>query len=165
MEVALFSVINWPCFQLTKTSDQDAFLRALTVLRSGGVLAMAPEGTRSRSGGLGKGRTGMIRLAIQAHAPILPMAMYGQDQVMRSCRRLRRAPIHVHIGQPIDLPADVTHPGQVRALADEVMAKLAALLPSEYQGEYSSTVPSIGQDCHGSREQDQERQQHVTIDS
>ena len=59
-------------------ADHRALAEGIKVLKSGRVLALAPEGTRSRTGGLGKGQAGVVLLALKAHAPILPAAAHGQ---------------------------------------------------------------------------------------
>ena len=53
-------------------ADQEALSRGLAVLRAGGMLGIAPEGTRSCSGGLTRGHSGIAYLASAASAPILP---------------------------------------------------------------------------------------------
>jgi 1-acyl-sn-glycerol-3-phosphate acyltransferase len=64
-------------------ADHRALEEGIKVLQSGRVLALAPEGTRSRTGGLGKGHAGVVLLALKANAPILPAAAHGQVQAMR----------------------------------------------------------------------------------
>ena len=50
--------------------DRQALRQALAVLQGGGVLGMAPEGTRSKTGGLQRGRTGAAYLAYRAGVPV-----------------------------------------------------------------------------------------------
>ena len=49
---------------------------ALTLQRGLSVMIF-PEGTRSHGAGLGRFRDGAFRIAIAAHAPILPIALHG----------------------------------------------------------------------------------------
>ena len=70
--------------------DRQALRQALAVLQGGGVLGMAPEGTRSKTGGLQQGRTGAAYLAYRAGVPILPVVCTGQEKVFWALRRLRR---------------------------------------------------------------------------
>ena len=72
----------------------------LAVLRAGGLLGLGPEGTRSRSGALARGHTGIAYLAMQADVPIVPMAAWGQERMSHHWRSMRRAPITVRIGRP-----------------------------------------------------------------
>ncbi|HEX6862820.1 MAG TPA: lysophospholipid acyltransferase family protein, partial [Thermoanaerobaculia bacterium] len=120
-------------------ADEEAIGGALEVLRRGGCLALSPEGTRSRTGGLLRGKTGVAYLATRAPAPILPVAAFGQEQAARYWVRLRRVPIRVRIGAPIALPPGApAH--DLRRLADQVMVTLAGLLPESYRGVYAGAL-------------------------
>lgn len=117
--------------------DRKALALALDVLKAGGVLGLAPEGTRSRTGGLQKGRTGVVYLANRAEVPILPVAAWGQERAFACWLRLRRVPITLRFGELMHLP-----PGKYRATeldeqTDALMMRLAALLPSAYRGVYA----------------------------
>jgi 1-acyl-sn-glycerol-3-phosphate acyltransferase len=90
-------------------SDQSAYSSAVDVLSSGGVLGTSPEGTRSKTGQLAKGHTGIARLAFETQSPTLPMAIYGQEQCTAYWRTLRRVPVFVRIGVPIG-PSHITDP-------------------------------------------------------
>src|SRR2546429_1809885 len=53
-----------------------AVARAVDVLRAGGVVAILPEGTRSRTGALGRAQRGVALIATRASAPIVPAAAH-----------------------------------------------------------------------------------------
>lgn len=120
-------------------ADTAAFRRALAELEAGHILAIAPEGTRSRSGRLQRGRPGAVMLALRTGAPLLPVAYYGGENFCRNLSRLRRTDFHIVVGQPFYLQDNgekVTR--RVRwQMTDEVMHQLAALLPPAYRGYYS----------------------------
>lgn len=120
--------------------DRRALAKALDVLRSGGVLALAPEGTRSKTGGLGEGHTGLAYLATRAPAPILPVAAYGQERCFACWRRLRRVPVRVRFGQLIELPAGKWSVAELETQTDQIMVTLAQLLPPAYRGIYAQRV-------------------------
>ena len=119
--------------------DRQALGEALALLRAGEVLAVAPEGTRSRTGGLLKGRSGIIYLAGRAGVPIVPTVMWGQEQVMPGWVRLRRAPVHLHIGSPICLPPEAARfrTADLEVYTEQLMLTLARMLPPQYRGVYS----------------------------
>ena len=119
--------------------DRDAFDFAVEWLRAGHVFGMAPEGTRSKTGGLIQGKTGVAYIAQQSGAPIVPMAHSGTDRVLHSLVRLRRHPIDIRIGRPFHLPQLDTNnrSASLRRNGDEVMCRLAALLPPSYRGIYA----------------------------
>jgi len=125
--------------------DRGALDRALEVLRAGGVLALGPEGTRSTTGGLGRGHSGVAYLATASGAPVLPLVAWGQEGLTRAWTRLRRAPIEVRIGPPLQFPRGHASAAQLREYTDQVMHALAAQLPTAYRGVYgSAAAPSPG---------------------
>ena len=120
-------------------SDLAALRRALAVLGDGGILAVAPEGTRSHDGRLQRGRSGVVTLALRSNAPLLPVVFHGGEAFGKNVRRLRRTPFHIIVGEPFRIDASgerITR--QVRQeIADEIMYGLAGLLPAAYRGVYS----------------------------
>jgi len=99
---------------------------------------MAPEGTRSRAGSLQAGRVGMSWLALRSNAPIVPVAISGQEHLARNLKRLRRTPVRMVFGKPFRFrPQEGMRPSeQRRRMTTEAMYRLAALLPPEYRGVY-----------------------------
>lgn len=122
--------------------DRRALTCALAVLRAGGALGVAPEGTRSRSAGLIEGKDGLAYLASRSDAAILLVATWGQEQVFHCWRRLRRPVIHVRIGEPFRLPPEAAQARAVDlgAYTDQIMLTLARMLPAEYRGVYAGRV-------------------------
>jgi 1-acyl-sn-glycerol-3-phosphate acyltransferase len=130
----------WDAIYLRRgEGDTEAIERALGVLRGGGMLGLAPEGARSR-GGLGRGLTGVAHLAFQSGAPIVPVAVFGQERIPTECRRLKRAKVVVRIGKPISTPHTDSSAHALRSLTDRVMLEIARMLPSEYRGAYGKAV-------------------------
>lgn len=119
--------------------DREALDRAADWLRAGKIFGMAPEGTRSRDGGLGRARPGVAYLASLVDCPIVPIAHWGTETTMSAWLRLRRPRIEVRVGPPFRLPAlDADdRSASLRRNADEVMVHLAALLPPERRGAYA----------------------------
>ena len=80
---------------------------AAGVLRRGDVLAIYPEGTRSRDGLLHRGHTGAAQLALMTGAPVVPIGLVGTDRIQpvgaRVPRPFRRA--EIRFGPPLN-PAD-----------------------------------------------------------
>ena len=124
-------------------ADVEAFRAGLAALDEGKILCVAPEGTRSYDGRLQRGLPGMVVLALRTGVPLMPMAYYGGEYYQRNLRRLRRTDFHVVVGDPFVLePGDRRVDRGVRqAMADEVMARIAALLPPAYRGVYADSPP------------------------
>lgn len=142
-----YALIRWFVKQLDGIwverfeADFGAVRKALKRLRNGGVLVLAPEGTRSQSGSLLEGRHGVSYLAAKTGAPIYPVGLTGtEDQIVYAClRRLKRSKVVIRVGEAFTLPPiqgklqDTT----LQDYTDEIMCRIAALLPPKYRGVYS----------------------------
>jgi len=116
--------------------DLRAIRRSQAALRSGHVLGMFPEGTRS-GGRLRAGEPGTALIALRTGAPILPAAIWGTEQVKLPRDIFRRTRVHIRFGQPFQLPnATRVSKEQVAGGTEQIMRRIADLLPPEYQGEY-----------------------------
>ncbi|HPV08231.1 MAG TPA: lysophospholipid acyltransferase family protein [Aggregatilineales bacterium] len=58
--------------------DRSALRQALNVLEDGNALAIAVEGTRSRTGALAEGKLGTAYLATRSGATVVPLAIWGR---------------------------------------------------------------------------------------
>jgi 1-acyl-sn-glycerol-3-phosphate acyltransferase len=118
--------------------DMHAVRRSLEVLQAGGALLIAPEGTRSPTNSLQQGKEGMAFIAARTGAPVIPVGVTGTEDAESCWRRLRRVPVRVSIGKPFRLDAGDEPPRRrvLRAMTDEAMYQLAAILPPEYRGVY-----------------------------
>lgn len=80
--------------------DQEAFITAHTILRTGGCILIYVEGGRSRTGGLGEPRPGVGYLALESGVPVVPVAIHGSLGV-RKWRKLRFPKVTVQYGEPM----------------------------------------------------------------
>jgi 1-acyl-sn-glycerol-3-phosphate acyltransferase len=123
--------------------DLEAIRTCLEVLKTGDILAIAPEGTRSNHGRLLRGQPGIALLSLRSGVPILPFAHWGVEDFGRNIKSLKRTDFHFRVGKPFLLDGHgerVT--GKIRqAMADEIMAQIAVLLPEEYRGQYAQSDP------------------------
>lgn len=120
--------------------DFNAVREALDYLRQGKVVGIAPEGTRSRDySGLLEGKQGAAVLASRASVPILPVGIYGSEKINDYWLRLRRPPVTVQIGPSYFLPEIESEDRQawLARCTDEIMCRIAVLLPPEYRGFYA----------------------------
>jgi 1-acyl-sn-glycerol-3-phosphate acyltransferase len=119
--------------------DTRAIRAARDHLQGGGVLGIAPEGTRSDTGALLQAKTGVAFLADQAGVRIVPIAVSGTWQITKEILSLRRPVIKVNFGKPFLLPP-VNRKSRDKDLennTEEIMCQLAALLPPENRGVYA----------------------------
>ena len=116
----------------------------LQVLGRGELLGIYPEGTRSPDGKLYRGRTGIARMALEAHVPVVPVVMVDTDTMMPIGRRLPRiVRVGVVIGEPLDFSRFAGMEGDryiLRSVADEIMVALQRLGAQEYDDVYASSV-------------------------
>jgi 1-acyl-sn-glycerol-3-phosphate acyltransferase len=81
-------------------NDQEAFKTAHAVLARGDIVVMYAEAGRSRTGGLGKPRHGLGRLALESGAPVVPAAIAGSDKV-RNWKRAQFPKVTAQFGAPL----------------------------------------------------------------
>jgi 1-acyl-sn-glycerol-3-phosphate acyltransferase len=119
--------------------DRRALDAAVRWLQTGKAFAMAPEGTRSPTAALARGKTGIAYLAHGADAPVVPCAVTGTEVVAASLRRLRRPLLTATVGDPFRLPPlpEQDRAAGLRRNTDEVMCRIAAMLPPSYRGYYA----------------------------
>jgi 1-acyl-sn-glycerol-3-phosphate acyltransferase len=120
-------------------ADMKALKDALKALDEGKILGIAPEGTRNKTGRLIRAMPGTVMVALKSGAPIIPVAHWGGEDYLKNLKRFRRTDFHVRVGQPFIISTEgVKVTGEVRQqIVDEMMYRLARLLPEEYRGEYS----------------------------
>lgn len=122
-------------------ADFAAVRETLNRLKKGGVLVLAPEGTRSPTGTLQKAWAGAGYLAAKAGVPIVPVALLGSEDanVVAHLRRLKRPEITIRVGRAFRLPPfpKKDRDAILQAYTDEIMCHIAALLPEERRGEYA----------------------------
>jgi 1-acyl-sn-glycerol-3-phosphate acyltransferase len=127
-----------PVQRQTSRAAQEALDTALGVLREGGGFGIYPEGTRSRDGRLGRGKTGVAWLALTADCPVVPVAVTGTDRVQPVGSRWPRPHrVSVTFGEPLIFPEyrGMAGNGKARrAVTDRIMAAIADLSGQEKAG-------------------------------
>ncbi|MBU6212979.1 MAG: 1-acyl-sn-glycerol-3-phosphate acyltransferase [Actinomycetales bacterium] len=125
-----------------------AISTGVRVVKSGKLLGIYPEGTRSPDGRLYRGRTGAARIAIEAQVPVIPVAMVNTFWVQPTGQRLPRLGrrIGVRFGQPIDTSrwaGMAAEPAAMRELTEEMMAQLRELSGQEYVDIYATKAKEL----------------------
>src|SRR3989344_424973 len=115
--------------------DASALEEAVKKLKSGGIIGVFPEGTRSRDGKLHKGRTGAVRLALAANCPILPVGISDTFELwppQKKLPRLKKEAV-IKIGKPVtfNIHEEATKE-LLRSLTKEVMIEISKLSGQEY---------------------------------
>ena len=80
----------------------EGFKETLRRVRSGGIVTLFPEGTRTEDGDLGEMKSGIARLVARSKAPVVPAAIAGSFEAWPKSRVYPVAhPLRVHFGAPI----------------------------------------------------------------
>jgi 1-acyl-sn-glycerol-3-phosphate acyltransferase len=118
--------------------NQETFRLSLDALEKGKILAIFPEGTRSKDGCLLQGKPGVVALAVRSKVPLLPIAFYGYENFWPNLKRLRRTDFHIAVGKPfhLDTGGAALSRDARQAVTDEIMYTIAELLPEHYRGYY-----------------------------
>lgn len=120
-------------------TDFKALKDAHAHLHKGGLLGIAPEGTRSDTHALIEAKPGIAFLAEKSNAAILPTAITGSENSLKKILTLQRPKVYVIFGKPYQLPPldRADREGSLQRNTDEIMCRIAALLPEEYRGFYA----------------------------
>ena len=117
-------------------------------LKSGGVIAIHPEGHRSPDGRLYKGHTGVARLALGADAPILPYGCFNTRFRKGWLPFLWLYRPELRMGEEFKFPTEMRDrylnaattdeaKAVLREATDEVMRRIQAITGQEMVDEYS----------------------------
>jgi 1-acyl-sn-glycerol-3-phosphate acyltransferase len=121
------------CFPVHRgDGDMSAVQHAVDLVQNGRVLGMFPEGTRSRTGKLQRGRSGAAFVAIQAQAPIVPVAVVNSEPIFQRTNYLSFKPrplVTARVGAPLTPPTDPGDRRSLRSYTRDIMAAIADLLP------------------------------------
>jgi 1-acyl-sn-glycerol-3-phosphate acyltransferase len=125
-----------------QNADIGAIRETLRRIQKGGVFTITPEGTRSKSGNLIEAKPGAIYLAWKSGVPVLPVALTGTEDavVVDRLKHFKRLRIKVVAGDFFTLPTEVKgrdRDAVMQHYTDEVMCRIAALLPPERRGVYA----------------------------
>jgi 1-acyl-sn-glycerol-3-phosphate acyltransferase len=124
-----------------ETTDFKALREILARIKQGGVLVIAPEGTRSKTGSLNEGKPGVAFIAAKSGSPILPVALIGTDDriVVNNLKYFRRSHFKGVAGKPFNLPPinGKNRDELLQENTDEIMCRIALLLPEEKRGVYA----------------------------
>lgn len=107
-------------------ADRSAIRHAISLLKKGDMLGVFPEGTRSKSGELGKPEPGMIMIALKAGVPVVPAAIIGTNQVFKKGCLLPQ--FTVRFGAPIHISEEKTDKEMMESLNSRIMQEISSLL-------------------------------------
>jgi 1-acyl-sn-glycerol-3-phosphate acyltransferase len=133
-----------PIDRASGSAAEAALATGARILKSGHLLGIYPEGTRSPDGKLYRGKTGVARLALETGVPVLPVAMLNTDEVQpigQLIPRIRR--VRMRLGPPLDFSRYAGMAGNrfvERSMTDQIMYELLRLSEREYCDVYAASV-------------------------
>ena len=121
--------------------DVKTMRKVLQLLKKDGILVIAPEGTRSPNAALIEGKSGTAYLAAKTGATIIPIGLTGtEDKTLKErLKKIKRLHVNIKIGDPFTIPKlpNIGREEFLQQYTDEIMCRIAALLPESYRGYYS----------------------------
>jgi len=127
-----------------RSAGQASYREAVAALRAGEVVGVFPEATISRSFTVKPIKSGAVRMAAEAGAPVIPITVWGSQRLWTKGRprnlTQRHVPILIRAGEPFH-PSPQDDP---QALTADLRARMSALLDAA-QHDYPET-PEPGDD-------------------
>ena len=131
------------------SGSDDPLVDAAAALAAGELVAILPQGTIPRGRAFFdpelKGRWGAARLAAQAKVPVVPIGLWGTEEVWPRADRVPRVwnlthppTVRVRVGQPVPLKLR-----SAEADTRRIMAAISALLPPEARRDRAPTAEEL----------------------
>lgn len=99
--------------------DRNALRKGLDVLSGNNVLGLFPEGSRQKTGEIGKGLAGAGFFALRSEAVVVPCAIIGPYKTFK--------PLKVVYGKPIDLTEYRQEKASAQVVTDRIMEEIRQL--------------------------------------
>jgi 1-acyl-sn-glycerol-3-phosphate acyltransferase len=130
---------------------EGALAAADKILAAGQLFGIYPEGTRSHDGRLYRGKTGVARLALENHVPVIPVAVVGTDVVAPPGKKFGAftRPV-VRFGAPLDFSRYEGLENDrfiLRSITDEIMYEIMRLSGQEYVDVYAARAKALDKDA------------------
>ncbi len=138
-------VLRWLVTQMDgiwidrENPDLHALKEARSYLKKGWLLGIAPEGTRSDTRALIEAKPGVAFLADKMLGVIVPVGISGTEGGLKRMFTFQKPKFRVIVGEPFRLPPldRKDRDESLQRNTDEIMCRIAALLPPKYRGEYA----------------------------
>ncbi|MEK6868695.1 MAG: lysophospholipid acyltransferase family protein [Nanoarchaeota archaeon] len=118
---------------------EKALKKAVSYLERGEVIVVYPEGTRTLTGKIQEGKTGVARLALWAKVPVVPLGIRGTFEILPKGKiipKLRKAAFK--FGKPMYFGKYYNKPvtkSMLRAITNSIMKEIAKLSGQKYNFE------------------------------
>ena len=106
-------------------ADKNAIKNAVKVLKSGNCLGIFPEGTRSKTGKLGKPELGVSVIAAMTKMPVIPAAIVGTEKIFSKQKKFPR--LCAVYGEPLKFTGNAKDKENLNDFAQKIMSEIAKL--------------------------------------
>ncbi len=121
---------------IDRSKGENALNASIPYLKKGGILVVYPEGTRSLTGKIQRGKTGVARLVLWARVPVIPLGIIGTFKIMpkgKKIPKLKKADFN--FGKPMYFEKYYDKPitkKLLREITTKIMKEIAKLSNQEY---------------------------------
>ena len=119
-----------------QAGGKEALKWAIKALKNGKIIAIHPEGTRTLTGRLLRGKTGIARLVLTAHVPVLPLGIIGTFKILpkgRHIPKFKRGSINIGKLMYFDKYYNKKINKKIlREVTDKIMKEIARLSRQKY---------------------------------
>lgn len=97
----------------------------IEIIKNGESVLMFPEGTRTKTGELGKFKRGSLLAALKSKAPIIPIAISGSFNIMKKGSWLfHPCPVKLSVGKPIYIESEADYENKVNEVREAIARML-----------------------------------------
>ena len=107
------------------TADKGAIKNAVNILKNNEVVGIFPEGTRSKTGEVGKGEVGVALLASMTGATVLPVAIEGTNEMFSENKTFPK--LKLVFGEPIKFEGDRKNREELSVFSDKIIDEIKKL--------------------------------------
>ena len=107
------------------TADRNAIKHAITLLKNESCLGLFPEGTRSKTGEIGKAETGVGLITAMSKAPVIPALIVGTNKIFSKDKFF--PPLTVVYGQAMMFSGNIKDKEALANFSQSIMNEIAAL--------------------------------------
>lgn len=125
---------HWRCIPVREGRRDPRALHRMVEVLPRGVMTIFPEGTRTRDEEVHEGRAGTGLLILATRPNVVPVAIYGMNDVLPIGRKLPRLfqRVYVYYGEPIDYSEFLDRP-RTKDTSQELIDKVMAAIRRQYE--------------------------------
>jgi monolysocardiolipin acyltransferase len=122
------------CIPITRGQGvfQPGMEESIRRLKEGGTIHVYPEGTRTRSGNLGRGKIGVGRMVRETGVKVIPCYHTGLNQVLPIGHKIPRVGkrVHIRVGEPLTFADCMEMPNSPKTwqmISDRIIEAIRAI--------------------------------------